>query len=122
VKLKNVTTFELNPERDTNARRLPARTGVAERTLSVQTKVGGMKIKTKNRALCPYTGKRRYRDPQSAKMALRRSQSAGRLEREMYGTTRRQEIRQYFCAYCSAFHLTSQQAMESLATHGSLVA
>ena len=68
------------------------------------------RTKTRNRSLCPQTGKRRYRDDQAAKMALRRSQSAGEIERDMYGSTSRREARYYSCPYCNSMHLTALSA------------
>jgi len=59
---------------------------------------------------CPQTGKLRYRDHKEAVRALHRAANASRVEREMYGASRRAEIRAYRCDACGGhfWHLTSQ--------------
>jgi hypothetical protein len=69
-------------------------------------------IKTSNKGRCPYTGKIRYKDDQEAKAALRRTQSAAQIEREMSGYSKREEKRWFDCTKCSGKHLTSQSEVE----------
>ncbi|CAM3825485.1 hypothetical protein SMNI109538_14775 [Smaragdicoccus niigatensis] len=53
------------------------------------------------------TGKRRYRDGELAKHALRNVRMMRQLAEELGVETRRRECRSYRCDGCNGFHLTS---------------
>jgi len=117
MKVKNVSSLDLNPDLVIKHRKLRAQ--VARPTSSSQKKgTYKMSVKTTNKGRCPYTGKIRYKDDQAAKAALRRTQSAAQIECEFSGYSKRQEKRWYFCAMCSGHHLTSQTEVEYREAYG----
>jgi len=112
MKLRHVGQSELNP--DLTGRNRKSRTTAVRSTGPTQKKKGTYKlsIKTNNKGRCPYTGKIRYKDDQEAKAALRRTQSAAQIEREISGYSKREEKRWFDCTKCSGKHLTSQTEVE----------
>lgn len=55
-----------------------------------------------------HCGKRRFRDPREAKVALMLAKRSGARERETQGDSTRAERRWYLCGRCNGYHLTSQ--------------
>lgn len=118
MKLRHTDLADLNPDLTGKPCRL--RTKAVYTASSAKTKKGKKKviIKTSNKSRCPGTGKIRLRDEKEAKLALRRTQAAGRIERELQGTSERAEKRYYYCNRCGALHLTSQTEVEYRSAYG----
>jgi hypothetical protein len=120
MRLKRANIFDLTPELDnpTNHRK-----GVRESAHS--SKQEGLSRSSewqRRRSVCPQTGKRRFRDAKAVKSALRRCQAAGQMERDLCGSSKREERRYYLCPYCNAFHLTQFSESEYAAAYGSWAA
>ena len=107
MKLRHLEIADLNPD----ARTIAQGRHRSTRTVKVVANAkGGRKaaIKTDNKNRCPETGKVRYRDAREGQRRLRGAQASGRIERDLYGTSKRAESRTYPCPSCRGVHLTSQ--------------
>ena len=69
--------------------------------------------------LCPVTGKVRWPDSKAAVEVLHRSRTAASMAEADGLTSRRREVRHYWCPACKGFHTTSQPAPGST-TSGSV--
>lgn len=117
VKLRHLEIADLNPEAIDIARVRHQSTKAVKAAVSSNT---GRKvvIKTDNKNRCPATGKVRYRDAREGLRRLRGAQASGRIERDLYGTSKRAESRFYPCASCRGVHLTSQPKRGTRAQYG----
>jgi hypothetical protein len=117
VKLRHLDIVDLNPETSVGAQARRQST----RPVTVAVKAKGRRksaIKTDNKNRCPETGKVRYRDAREGQRRLRGAQASGRIERDLYGTSKRAESRSYPCPSCRGVHLTSQPMRGTRADYG----
>ena len=117
MKLRHLEIADLNPEAPVVARGRRRSTGPVN---VVSNAKGSRKaaIKTDNKNRCPKTGKVRYRDAREGQRRLRGAQASGRIERDLYGTSKRAESRTYPCPYCRGVHLTSQPKRVTRSDYG----
>ena len=117
MKLRHLELADLNPEAATAVRGGRKSTKTVK---AVATQKGNRKvvIKTDNKGRCPVTGKVRYRDALEGQRKLRGAQASGRIERDLYGTSKRAESRFYPCPSCKGVHLTSQPKRGTRADYG----